>query len=332
MRVIQINFFGGPGVMEGLNLPDPVPGAGEITIDVAYAAVGLVDVLIRRGDFPFELPLTPGLSISGYVRALGDGVTSLSVGQAVAAFTAPPRMGGYATIALVPAALAVPLDTADGSVSLADAAAIIVNGPTAYLALTALGGIKPSSAVVVHGATGALGSATVQIARHLGARPLIGTVANMAKRDSALAFGCTEVLLTSEDLPTRVRALTDQRGADVVVDPVGGPLRQASLRMLRPLGRLVAVGHASNEADVPVSPTDLWLGNQSILGLNIGALAVAEPDRFQEAARVVMALVARGAVHVEIDGTLPLDAAAQAHAQIEARSTIGTLLLRTDTR
>jgi NADPH2:quinone reductase len=328
MRAMTVPVFDGGDVLTPAPLPDPAVGPGEVIVDVVCAAVGFADVLMRRGAFPLPRPQMPGLSIAGHVRALGASVTGLTVGQAVAAFTGPPGMGGYATSVRVSAALVVPLDTADGDVPLDKAAAAIVNGPTAYLALVDLGSLQPGDAVVVQGAAGALGSMTARLARHLGADPLIGVVSSAARRASAMSLGYTHVLLASEDIASQVRALTGGRGADIVVDPVGGPLRRVSLAALRPLGRLIAVGQASFEAEEPVATRDLWLGSHAVLGLNLGALAAAEPRRFQRAARAVFALIARGAVPIDVGDVLPLSAAAEAHRRLARRAVPGTVLLR----
>src|SRR5215207_8493655 len=188
MRAMTVPEFGGTDVLTPAKFPDPAAGPGEVVVDVVYAAVGFVDVLMRRGAFALPLPLTPGLSIAGHVRALGAGVTGLAVGQAVAAFTAPPAMGGYATCVRVSASLVVPLDTPYGAIPLDEAAAVIVNGPTAMLALMDLGRLRPGDAVVVQGAAGALGSTTARLARYLGADPLIGVVGSPEKRASAASL------------------------------------------------------------------------------------------------------------------------------------------------
>ena len=225
MLAIEIRDYGDAAVLQPVEVPDPIAGDGEITIDVRYAAVGLIDVILRRGDIRFALPLRPGLSVSGEVRAIGAGAADFRLGDRVAAFTTPPRFGGYASVVAVPAALAASLSTASGEVSFDSGAALIVNGPAALTALGDLGGVSSGSAVVIHGATGALASTMAQVARHLGADPLIAVTGSADKHQAALALGYTHAFVTSDDLEREVRALTSGRGADVVVDPVGGPSR-----------------------------------------------------------------------------------------------------------
>jgi NADPH2:quinone reductase len=328
MRAAQVASFGTADVLRVAELPDPDLTPDSVLIDVSYSAVGLVDIIVRKGGIPFPLPFVPGLSISGHVRAVGATVNGVEVGARVAAFTAPPGFGGYASVVAVPAALVASLDTPTGPVSMETGAALIVNGPTALLALCHLGALHDGTAVVVTGATGALGSVAAQVARQFGARPLIAAIGSPRKREAALAMGYSHVLVTGDDLVAQVRELTDGRGAGIVIDPVGGPLRAAGLAMLRPLGRLIAVGHASDEADAPTSPTDLWLGNQAILGLNIGALAGADPQRFANAARTTIDLAARGALRVDIDRTYALEEVAEAHRRLESRLATGVVLLR----
>jgi NADPH:quinone reductase len=138
MRAVQVAAFGDPDVLTVAELPDPSPAPGLVLIDVSYSAVGLVDVIVRRGGIPFPLPFIPGLSVAGRVRAVGANVSGFEVGAPVAAFTAPPTFGGYASVVAVPAALVAQLDTSAGRVSMEAGAALIVNGPTALLALTNL--------------------------------------------------------------------------------------------------------------------------------------------------------------------------------------------------
>jgi NADPH:quinone reductase len=267
MRAITISRFGGPEVLRAVELPDATPAAGEVSINVTHAAVGLVDIFFRRGDLsdaPGDLakrpPFVPGLEVAGTVRAVGDGVTDLKVGEPVATLTRI-GLGGYASIAIANAALVFPFRGRD--IDPAQAVAALPNATTALISLTRVAHIAAGETLLVHGAAGGLASLYPSVARTLGVIEILGTAGSPAKAQAARQLGYTEVL----DAASFPAALGDRR-VDVIVDPVGGSMRTASLSVLAPLGRLLAVGHASATPEPAVSGDELWFNNQAILGLN----------------------------------------------------------------
>jgi NADPH2:quinone reductase len=238
MRAMAITEFGGPDVLREVEFPDPVPGPGEVAIDVTYAAVGLVDVFFRRGDLadaPGDLakrpPFVPGLEVAGTVRELGDGVTGLRVGQPVATLTRI-GLGGYATVAVANAGLTLPLD--ETGADPVQAVAALPNATTALYSLGHVAHLGKGESVLVHGAAGGLASVYPAAARALGAGSITGTVGTPSKAQAAREMGYDEVL----DSAVFSDKLSDRR-IDVIVDPVGGPVRAASFKVLAPLGRLV---------------------------------------------------------------------------------------------
>ncbi len=309
MRAVTIPRFGGPDVLTTADLPTPEPSPGQVSIDVTHAAVGLADVLMRRGEFGGEPPIIPGLEVAGTIRAVGDGVTGLRVGQPVVTLSRPTA-GGYAEVSLADAGVTISLDDT-GDLDPAAVVAALPNATTAMLALTTAAHLQPGERLLVHGALGALSTSVAQIARHLHAGPITGIVRRREQIDAARRRGYDDVILTDE--------FTDHaeaHQADVIIDPVGGALREASLYALAPLGRLVCVGNASGADDVSFGGNQLWMANAAVLGLNAGGLLAEHPQRGRDAAHRALDILASGALTTDYT-TLPLDQAAQAHERLE---------------
>jgi NADPH2:quinone reductase len=325
MHAITIPRYGGPEVLTEVELPDPHPGPGQISIDVTHAAVGMIDVIFRRGDragddrFP-PPPFVPGIEVAGFVREVGDGADRFSIGERVLTLSLI-EMGGYATVALADAARSISLEGID--VDTAQALATLPNAVTAHLALTHAVRIDRNKTVLVHGATGGLASVFPAVARALGARRLIGTVAEN-HITSALALGY-DAVITSADFPD---ALEDEK-VGIVVDPVGGELRKPSLDVLAPEGQLLIVGHASSNPDEPFIGDELWRRSIGVTGFTVGTLLHAEPRRAQPAVAAVSRLIADGTLRVPVQ-TLELAQAAAAHRYLEERTNTGRLILATE--
>lgn len=326
MRAIVLPRFGEPDVLEARDMPTPQPGPGQVAIDVAFAGVNYAEVLYRRGTVDVPLPFIPGIEVSGSIRALGEGVTDLHVGQRVAALTNVDS-GGYAEVVVASAALTVPLDDLPETVDLATAAAFPSNTTAAYMILSTVAHLTAGETVLIHAAAGGVGSVLGQVAHSLGATSVLGTVGHAEKVAHTKSLGYDQVLLR-QDVVKHVRDVTNGVGVDVVVDPVGGSTRTESLDLLRPLGRVVAMGNASNAEDVSVSTNQLWFSNKAVLGFNLGALSAAFPERVGQAARSALQLVARGEVRVVVTDILPLEQASEAHRRIEQGTTTGKLVLR----
>ncbi len=326
MRAVVIPRFGGPEVLEVRDLPAPAPGPGEVTIDVAYAGVNHAEVLYRRGDVDVPLPFTPGIEVAGHIRALGPDVTGLRAGQPVAALTTVDS-GGYAEVVRVAAPLVFPLDTLAPDLGLAVAAAFPSNTTTALLVLSTVAHLQKGERVLIHGASGGVGSVLGQMAHALGAGQVIGTVGSPDKVGAAKGLGYDTVLL-NDGFADALSDATGGTGIDVVVDPVGGKARTRSLAALNTLGRLVAMGNASGADDVTVAANELWLNGTAMLGFNLALLSAHAPDRAHAAGEEALRLVASGTVRVDVTDVLPLEQAAEAHRRIEARTVRGKLVLR----
>jgi NADPH2:quinone reductase len=326
MKAVVIPRFGAADVLEVREMPVPQPGPGEVAIDVAYAGVNYAEVLYRRGIADVPLPFIPGIEVSGSIRALGEGVRGLRVGQPVAALTIV-KSGGYAEVAVTAADLTFPLDSLPGSVDLATAAAFPSNTTTAYVILSEMARLMQGETILIHAAAGGVGSALGQVARSLGAENVIGTVSSVDKIDYAKSLGYDHVFLR-RDFVEQVQKVTEGKGIDIVVDPVGSPTRIKSLELLRPFGRLIVMGNASNAEDVAVSTNHLWLTNKAVQGFNLAAYSAAFPEKTNRAGRAALELVACGKVSVAVTGVLPLEQASEAQRRIEQGVTVGKLVLR----
>jgi NADPH:quinone reductase len=324
MRAVVISEIGEPNVLQVQDLPEPKPKAGEVSIRVMYAGVNYAEVMVRRGDRPSQFPLVPGLEVSGYIHAVGEGVENFIVGEPVCAMTV---VGGYAEIAVVRASLVFSLRGLEDKIDLQTAAAFPTIVPTAYGLLKETAQLRKGESVLIHAAAGGVGTIASQIARYLGASRVFGTVGSHQKVDYALRFGYDEVFLRDEFVE-RVQELSTGEGVDIILDSIGGTVVRDSLKILRPMGRLVVFGNATGSDQVPFSNFDLWLQNKSIMGFSMGQLSSVAPDRLLSIATQALKLVERKQVNIDITKILPLSQASEAHQALENRLTTGKLLLQ----
>lgn len=319
MKAVTIPEFGEADVLRVATVPVPEPGPGQVAIDVAYAGANFAEILYRRGVVDVPLPFVPGIEVAGRIRAVGEGVEGLRVGQPVAALTIVDS-GGYAEVVLTSASLVAPLDGLGSGpgVGLGVAAALPSNSTAAFLVLDRVARIEPGESVLVHAAAGGVGSQLGQAAHLLGAGRVVGTVGSEAKIDIAKGFGYDEVILREQ--------AAEAGEFDVVVDMVGGPTRRASLDRLSPMGRLVVMGNASGAEDVGIPANELWFTNKTVSGFNLAAFSAAFPEETGKALRRAVAAAAAGELRVQVE-TLPLDQAVEAHRRIESGTTTGKLVL-----
>lgn len=318
MRAIVITRTGGPEVLEASERPDPVPGPGEVLIDVAAAGVNFIDVYYRTGAYPQETPYTPGVEAAGTVAAVGEGVREFSAGDRVAWANV---QGGYAEKAVVPADKVVPVP---GGVSLEDAAASLLQGMTAHYLTRSTYPVREGDTVLVHAGAGGMGLLLTQAAVSLGAR-VIATASTPEKESLAKDAGA-DATMGYDGFPERVRELTGGEGVAVVYDGVGAPTFDGSLESLRRRGTLALYGAAGG----PVPPFDPQrLNRAGSVFLTRPSLAhhVEERAELLERAADVYAWVESGAVKVHVGRRYDLAEAAAAHADLEARRSTGKLLL-----
>lgn len=312
---------GGPEVIHWRDVELPPPAAGEVR--VRHTAVGLnfIDTYHRSGLYPVELPSGLGLEAAGVVEAVGDGVSDWQPGDRVATFG--PKLGAYATARNVPASSLLPVpDDIDDEI----AAAALLKGCTAEFLVERCARVQPGWDVLVHAAAGGVGLILVQWLKAIGAR-VIGTVSTAAKAELARAMGADEVILyTGEDTARRVRDLTGGKGVRVTFDGIGIDTWAASLDATGRRGMIVSYGNAS----APVT------------GVNLGVLAAkgslfstrptlfdyyAEPEERRAGVARLWEMIRSGKVEITIGQRYPLEEAAAAHRDLEARRTTGSTIL-----
>jgi NADPH2:quinone reductase len=321
MRAILMQRVGGPEVLELAEVPDPSPKAGEVLVELHATGVNFSDTEGRRARYrPPPLPWIPGSEGAGVVVETGDGVEASWRGRRVALYASRPAVSGtYADFATCPATALAPLPE---ELDFVTGAAILAQGLTAYLMVHRAARVRADQVVLIHAAAGGVGLIAVQLARWIGAR-VLGTVSSDEKSHAVRDAG-GEPLPYGDDLAARVRALTDGRGVDVVLDSIGLPTEVASLAMLAPFGELVHFGDAGG---LP-SPVDIE--NLYARSLKVGAFGLDErhdPLASAQARRDLVRWAADGTLRIRIARTLPLAEAAEAHRLIESRGTIGKLVL-----
>jgi NADPH2:quinone reductase len=324
MKAIIIPKTGGPEVLELQNVPTPEPGPNQVLIRVSFAGVNYVDVLMRRGGrYQQAMPFTPGYEVAGTVEAIGSEVKDLRIGQPVAALTVT---GGYAEFAVASAVLTFPLDS-ESQIAADSAAASLMVGITAYDLLVNAARIREGDTVLVHGAAGGVGTAAGQIARAFKAGRVLGVVSSEQKATYAKPFGY-DAVLSDPDFAAATMKATGGTGIDIALDASGEPTFSQTLALLKPFGRIVTFGNASNNPTKAVDSLELLQANHGVIGYSITTLIKTTPEIIAQTARPLLQLVASGAFEPAISDILPLEQAATAHERIEARSHMGKLLLR----
>lgn len=313
--------FGGPEVFECHDVAIPEPGPGEVSIDVAHVGVNFTDVRNRRGDGLGVPPMIPGIEVSGKIRALGSGVTGLTVGQPVSSLT-----GGHAYAEVAVAAADRVIATPPSLVGDPAAACMMGVVPTALNLLRLAGKVFPGESMLVHGASGGVGTVLVQVAHLLDLGPVFGTVSSQMKADYARSYGYSRVFLR-ERFEDEVMEATSGRGVDVIFDPVGGEVRARSFRALAPFGRLVHFGNAS--LDPEVVPDATWLRARCVgyVGYSGGQHAGLDPEGVARSWRQGVDLVATGSVKIDVTRIFALEEAGEAHRAIEAGEVVGKVVL-----
>ena len=316
MLAVMLAEFGPPSVLMATELPDPVPGPGQVVVEAAIASITFVETQIRAGRPPNPamapaLPAVLGNGVGGIVSAVGEGADPALAGTQVV--TSTGGRGGYAQRCAVPAAGLIPIP---GLLPTDEAVALLADGRTA-LALADAANPRPGETVLVEAAAGGVGSLLVQLAKRAGAR-VVALAGGPRKLAAARDLGADLAVDYRE--PGWAEAVRREAGlVDVVFDGVGGEAGRDAFALLRPSGRYAGFGMASGSfATIPEA------ADPGITRLRFGAVT---PAQSAELTRRALDLAVSGAVHPVIGQRFPLDRAADAHAAIEARATIGKTLL-----
>ncbi|MFI5646416.1 zinc-binding alcohol dehydrogenase family protein [Kitasatospora sp. NPDC051705] len=325
MRALVMTAPGGAEHTEIREVGAPLPGPGQVSVDVAYAGLNFVDVMTRRGDSAYaaDWPYRPGKEVSGTVRAVGEGVTGLAVGDRVAA---APVGAGLAEVVLAEAALTAPVP--DG-VALAEAAAVPLGLATAMLLLDDAGRFTAGDTVLVHSAGGGIGSAIARLVPLLGGGRLIGTVGRPEKAEAAVAAGYDAAFARGEGLAEAVRAAAGGRGVDLVLDPLGTDALELDLDVAAPGGRIVLFGNAGGGAVADLPPlARLMAGNLTVTGFSHRGLAATAPERLGRAIGKVLGLMSGGGLALPVTELPGLDSVAAAHDAMEQGRALGKYVVR----
>lgn len=322
MKTLLCTRFGPPELLEFQDVASPEPGPGEVVVTVRAASVNFPDVLIIENKYQFKPtpPFAPGSELAGVVKSVGEGVTHVQPGDRVMAFT---LYGAFAEEVKLEAHRVLPMPA---GMNFDAAAALLLTYGTMDHALRDRGQVHAGESVLVLGASGGIGIASIEIAKALGA-----TVLACASSDDKLE-ACREhgadagINYGRDDLRAQIKLLTSGRGVDVIVDPVGGPYTEQALRSIAWRGRLLVVGFAAGE--IPRIPLNLTLlKGCSIVGVFWGDFLRREPDAFRQSVEQLGVWYAEGKLRPHISGRFPLARGAEAIKLMAERKVIGKLLV-----
>jgi NADPH2:quinone reductase len=313
MRAIQMSDYGGPEVLELVELPVPEPADGELLVKVTRAGLNFADTHRRTNSYlaKDELPLVPGSEVAGAREDTGERVVALC------------GSGGYAEYATAPSALTFPIP--DG-VSDETALALVLQGLTAWHLYRTCAKIAPGETVVVHAAAGGVGSLAVQLGKPLGAGRVVATASTEEKRALALELGADAAVDGApEGLKERLIEANLGRPVDIILEMAGGAVFDQSLDALAPFGRLVTYGIASRENNT-VRSGDLMRSSRAVVGFWF-MHCIGRPEMIDEALADLFERVARGELRVVTGPAYPLEQAAQAQTDLAERRTTGKVTL-----
>lgn len=313
VRAIQIESFGGPEVLQLVQLPTPSPGADEVLIEVVKAGVNFADTHVRTNSYVLEasLPLVPGGEVAGVRTDTGERVVALT------------GTGGYAEYALAPEELTFPIpDGLEDGV----AVALLIQGLTAWHLHRTAGRVTRGESVVVHSAAGGVGSLAVQLAKPFGAGRVIATASGESRRELALRLGADVALDPGPDgLTERLVQANEGRRVDVVFDMAGGEVFDASYAALAPFGRIVVCGIGSERPNT-VSTGSLLKHSRAVIGFYLFD-CVGREGMMREPLADLFARALAGEIEPILGGSYPLQRAADAHVDLRERRSSGKLLL-----
>jgi NADPH2:quinone reductase len=320
VRAAQVLTTTGPTDVVVTDVPEPTPGPDDVLVEVHSVGISFPDLLLSKGQYQLkpETPFTLGVDFAGTV--VRPGSSGFDVGQRVAGVGG---WGGAAELVANPAPFTFALPDA---MSYDEGAALPMNYLTAHFALAERGDLRAGETVLVHGAAGGVGTATIQVAKGMGARA-IGVVSSEAKAEVARAAGADDVVLL-EGFKDAVGGLTGGRGVDVVVDVVGGDAFMDSLRVLGAQGRLLVVGFASGQGIPEVKVNRLLLNNIDVRGVGWGAYAMVRADYMQQQWAELVPMIEAGFVKPPIGATYELEDFGRALQDMDDRLTLGKSVVR----
>ncbi|MCJ1907975.1 quinone oxidoreductase family protein [Planococcus ruber] len=326
MKAILVNEPGPPEVLKLKEIDKPAIAPNQVLIRVQAISVNFADIKARQGQYhgiEAGSAFIPGLDCSGEIIEIGEEVSRFQLGQRVMAF---PKAGSYAEYAAADEALTFHVPD---ELEMETAAASLTIGVTAYNVIKKMASLVPGETILIHSAAGGIGSVAIQLAKVYGAAQIIGTVGSDEKIAAAKSFGADHVInYSTEDFAEQVNSLTDGKGADVILDTIAGSHFEKSMDCLAPFGRIISFGHANDgSAAGRIKTTDLHSSCRSVIGYSTGTYRKQRPEFLQEGASAIVELLLQGKLDIAISKRYPLAEAAQAHARIESRKSIGKVVL-----
>ena len=322
MKALVCTEYGPPHKLSVRDIASPRPGPQQILVDVKAGALNFPDGLMVQGLYQVKppLPFTPGAEMAGIVKEVGEGVTSVAVGDRIIGF---PGLGAFAEECLVDAGRAMPLPE---SMDFATGAALVLTYGTSLHALQDCGGLREGETLLVLGAAGGVGAAAIEIGKAMGAR-VIAAASSEDKLALCRQLGADETInYATEDLRKRTLALTGDKGVDVVYDPVGGDYTESALRATAWRGRLLIVGFAAGA--IPKIPLNLaLLKERALIGVYWGDSTRHDPLGHARNMRRLMAWFAEGRIKPVVSERIPLAQAPDAMARILARQVKGKVVI-----
>jgi len=312
MKAIQITEFGGPEKMSLIDIADPVPGDGEVLLDVLKIGINYADTHQVENSYlsAQTLPLIPGIEVVGRT-AEGTRVLALV------------SSGGYAEKATAHKGALIPIPDA---VSDEDALCMLVQGSTAWHVLKTMAHQKPGESVVIHAAAGGVGVIAIQLAKMWGAK-VIAVASSQEKRDLALSLGADVAIDAKDpDLKSAIIAANGGKRVDIVLEMVGGPTFDKSLESLAHFGRLITYGMASREAPTAIAPGALMAGTKTVSGFWLSH-CFAKPELFHDVIAELFTMIAAGTLRPVIGARFGLSQAVEAHTQMRSRGSTGKITL-----
>ena len=321
IQAIVVNETGDPSSLSWQSIDTPEPKTGEVTVNTTAVGLNFIDTYHRRGLYPIETPFIPGVESVGLISKIGRGVSGYKIGDRVACVSEP--MGAYAEARTFPAArlMKIPKDITDQT-----AASMMLKGLTAAMLARRVYKIKKGETILIHAAAGGVGLILTQWAKAIGAT-VIGTVGSAAKARLLKSYGADHVInYKRQDFVRAIDQLTNKRKLPVVFDSVGAATFPGSLDCLKPRGLWVTYGNASGP--VPAfAPLMLMQKGSLFMTRPLLNHYIAKPDDYAKLARELFSMIRKGAIQIPIKQTYCLKDARRAHADLEARKTIGSTLL-----
>ncbi|WP_026584680.1 quinone oxidoreductase family protein [Bacillus sp. J33] len=322
MKAVAITEYGKPNVLRMIEIDIPKIRRDQVLIKVEKTSVNYADVKTRQGQgVRAKLPVIPGLDAAGVIVEKGAEATKFQVGDRVIAF---PSEGSYAEYVSADENLTFAIPD---EVDFDTAAACPTVSFLSYKLLAEIARLEQGESVLIHSASGGVGTTAIQMAKILGAGKVIGTVGSEAKVQVALEAGADHVIVyEKEDFAGEVNALTGGKGTNIILDSLAGSITQQSFRCLADYGRLIQFGNSSGEAGI-IKTNDLHKSCRSALGYSLGSTRKKRPETLGKTAEQVMRYLKEGALNIKVGHRFPLDQAAAAHELIESRLSTGKILL-----